>query len=73
MQALSVAHLWDMPGVVLEFLMTGNNAPAYAAANAAANAATYAKTERFLLMSAAIAVRVLRELGSPGCAFLEAP
>jgi hypothetical protein len=40
MQALSVVHLWDAPGVVLDYLMTGDDADAaYAAANAAANAA----------------------------------
>jgi hypothetical protein len=43
MQALSVAHLWDAPDLVLDFLMTGDESIS-AAANAAANtaAATYA-------------------------------
>ena len=50
MQALSVSHLWNIPDIVLDFLMTGNNAAAAANAAAAnttdatdaANAATYA-------------------------------
>jgi hypothetical protein len=41
MQALSVAHLWDAPNIVLDFLMTGENrdaarAAAWDAARAAA-------------------------------------
>jgi len=43
--ALSVAHLWDMPPVVKEFLETGNldlRDAAWAAAREAANAARYA-------------------------------
>jgi hypothetical protein len=40
MQALSVAHLWTPPDVVIDFLMTGDNADAAAdAARAAARAA----------------------------------
>lgn len=39
--ALSVAHLWDMPAVVREYLETGDETKCNAA-NAAANAAGYA-------------------------------
>jgi hypothetical protein len=46
MQALSVVHLWDAPDVVLDYLMTGENADAARAAAAAAadaaRAAAYA-------------------------------
>ena len=43
MQALSVAHLWDIPDVCIDFLMTGiARANANAAANDAANATTRA-------------------------------
>ena len=35
MQALSVAHLWDIPDVVLEYLMTSNEEIKDAAASAA--------------------------------------
>ncbi len=38
-QALSVAHLWDMPAVVMEYLETGNEELRDAAANAAQAAA----------------------------------
>lgn len=42
MQALSVVHMWDAPDVVLDYLMTGDDAfeaAAWAAARAAADAA----------------------------------
>jgi hypothetical protein len=40
--ALSVAHLWDMPEVVRQYLETGDKSLVNAAANAASNAASNA-------------------------------
>ena len=56
MQALSVIHLWDAPDVVLDYLMTGDEA-IRAAASAAARAAAWAAA------SAAQSKRLRRLIG----------
>jgi hypothetical protein len=53
LQALSVIHLWDAPDIVLDYLMTGDNA--YAAANAAAYAANAANAAAYAANAVAYA------------------
>ena len=45
MQALSVVHLWDAPDVVLDYLMTGEDAARDAAGDAARDAAVDAERD----------------------------
>ena len=47
------------------------DAAADAAANAAADAAAKPRTDKYLLLSASLALDVLRELKSPGCEWLD--
>ena len=71
--ALDVAHLWDAPEIVLDYLRTGDETKRRAAADAAADAAYAAQNARLTDMIDRARERVLSDERGPGAAGSIAP